>query len=64
VTLEGTVESRRAKYDVEECAAQCGAQDIVNNLRIGTGSSTLGEGRNKSRSPSSAKEREGSTKGH
>lgn len=34
VTLEGQVDSRRAKYDIEECAEQCGARDIINNLRI------------------------------
>ena len=35
VTLEGTVDSRQTKYAVEECAEQCGASNINNNLRIG-----------------------------
>jgi osmotically-inducible protein OsmY len=32
--LEGTVSSRREKYLVEDCAEQCGAKEIRNNLKI------------------------------
>lgn len=36
VTLDGSVGSRRSKYNVEKLAERCGAQGIVNNLRIVT----------------------------
>jgi osmotically-inducible protein OsmY len=32
--LEGTVSSRWEKYLVEDCAEQCGAKEITNNLKI------------------------------
>jgi hypothetical protein len=34
VTFDGTVDSRREKYLVEECAEHCGAKEIRNNLKI------------------------------
>jgi osmotically-inducible protein OsmY len=34
VTLDGTVESRLVKYQVEELIESCGVDDVVNNLRI------------------------------
>lgn len=45
VTLDGTVDSRRTKYDIEQCAEDLGATDVVNNLKVrragdGTGSAS------------------------
>lgn len=34
VTLEGTVDSLQAKYDIEECAERAGSRDVVNNIRV------------------------------
>jgi BON domain len=34
VTLEGTVESRQAKYEIESLIDQYGAKDIVNNIKV------------------------------
>jgi len=42
VTLDGTVDSRRTKYEVEECAEHCGAADVINNLKISRSRSLTG----------------------
>ncbi len=59
VTLEGTVHSRRMKYDIEEIVEECGAKDVQDNLRIGSGQSSFDSGSNQggnttSSSPSSS----------
>jgi osmotically-inducible protein OsmY len=42
VTLDGTVDSRRTKYDIEQCAEDLGATDIVNNIKVRRASDSTG----------------------
>jgi hypothetical protein len=54
VTLEGTVQSRRMKYDIEEIVEECGGKDVQNNLRIGSSPSSFSPDPNQGGSISSS----------
>jgi len=60
VTLEGTVDSRRAKNAAEDIVEQCGCQEVQNNLRVSRQSEQAqGSTSGKSASASSGKSSSG-----
>lgn len=66
VTLDGTVDSRQSKYDIEECVEQCGAKEIINNLRIERNASRnlASDATGNARAGASGKEARSNVKGH